>query len=373
MKQSDIQLESSSSSTASLGKYDKKRRSDTKKKSRQLGIILVSFLCFFFLLVTRKEGGAAIPKPQPILTARTNQVLPNVLLVGAQKAGSTALAEWIFQNGVCRPKYFGGEPALPYNKEVHFFDNSARFQRGLEFYTKRFEHCRNATLVMDATPDYLDLAPQIRSFYDHWALTGSTQQLKILMILREPVSRELSLYNHLKKLHLEDPDPTQWYATLARDDGSLISFDEHVLEHLVPCYKGQRVFMYSCTTGGYARHLERWFDLFDRKTQILVVSYDELQDSPDTALARVERFLAADQKFDASLLTRENTQSSEAKVKHPSCVSQVRLSRVFAPWNENLYRLLEDHPGPAMEQRPFPKFHLGVCEAMKKTKNDRQV
>lgn len=78
--------------------------------------------------------------------------LPNVLLIGAQKAGTTAISEWMFGSGsVCKARVFDNEPSF-YRKEVTFFNHARRYREGHLFYAKRFEHCsKNYTLSMDAT------------------------------------------------------------------------------------------------------------------------------------------------------------------------------------------------------------------------------
>ena len=105
--------------------------------------------------------------------------LPSVQLIGAQKAGTSAIADWLFeQGGFQRPRVFQGEPRY-YSKEVHFFDIDSRFHQGLEFYAKRFQpppqnpkavsgqadeyfqkktNSIVPTRMMDATPDTLQFA-----------------------------------------------------------------------------------------------------------------------------------------------------------------------------------------------------------------------
>ena len=87
--------------------------------------------------------------------------LPSVQLIGAQKAGTSAVADWLFgEGGFCRPRVFEDEPHY-YSKEVHFFDSERRYNQGVQFYAKRF--CFDAEkmggeeehLAMDATPDTL--------------------------------------------------------------------------------------------------------------------------------------------------------------------------------------------------------------------------
>jgi len=120
--------------------------------------------------------------------------LPTVQLVGAQTAGTSAIADWLSEEGgFFRPKVFDGEPWY-YSKEVHFFDLRERFDKGIEFYAHRFS--RDMLQTMDATPDSLAFADRVHSSYKS-AGADQLAAVKIIVVLREPVSRELSLYNHL--------------------------------------------------------------------------------------------------------------------------------------------------------------------------------
>ena len=65
--------------------------------------------------------------------------LPNLLQIGGQKCGSSALSEWLTGQGVCEGELFEGEPYY-FAKESHFFDEPPRYEKGIEFYAKRFGH-----------------------------------------------------------------------------------------------------------------------------------------------------------------------------------------------------------------------------------------
>ena len=65
--------------------------------------------------------------------------MPLTLLIGAQKAGTSIIADCLFKHGgFSRPNVFDGEPHF-YNKEVHFFYLDERYCKGANFYRKRFE------------------------------------------------------------------------------------------------------------------------------------------------------------------------------------------------------------------------------------------
>ena len=119
--------------------------------------------------------------------------LPTVQLIGAQKAGTSAIADWLFDHGGFeRPEVMEGEPWY-YSKEVHFFDIEERYCQGVDFYAQRFV---NVGRTMDATPDTFPFAERVRAIYEQ-AGGGQVDSVQFIVILRDPIARELSLYNHL--------------------------------------------------------------------------------------------------------------------------------------------------------------------------------
>jgi hypothetical protein len=112
--------------------------------------------------------------------------------------------------------------------------------------------------------------------------------------------------------------------------------------------------------GNNAYWLRKWSKLFDRQAQILVLSYDELLSDPVTLL-RLSRS-AVKRTIMQVALTLENIKDQQALM--PPCRDQRELSRDLKQPNAQLYHYLEHHPGPPMEQRPFPKFDRR-CGAVK--------
>jgi hypothetical protein len=274
--------------------------------------------------------------------------LPAVQLIGAQKAGTSALADWIFDQGrFTRPRVFEGEPWF-YSKEVHFFDIDSRFTKGIEFYEKRFEE---STMAMDATPDTLAFPDRVYSVYE---AAGEVDLVKIIVILREPIARELSLYNHLAHdwRTLSDSDKSDWNRQVIKPDGTLMDFQTFVESVSIPAFAKQSGPGRSTRYSMYALHLQKWFELFDRQ-QILVLSYDELKNHPTTLQYRVRKFLGHPIPGD---LRYANSNDNPLKVNQPPLKVTELLSQILDPLNEDLYSLLEQTPGPPMEQHPFPRF-----------------
>jgi hypothetical protein len=282
--------------------------------------------------------------------------LPSIQIIGAQKAGTSDVAKWLFDGGYCRPLVFDDEPWY-YSKEAHFFDIDWNYNRGLGYYASRFRDDEQPAL--DATPDTLAFAQRVRDTYE---LAGDDQvnKLKIIVILRDPVFRELSLYNHMAYAcrNLDQSELSDWHKQVARSDGTIMTFNEFVREVTMPALATNEVQDLgkgrSSRHGLYANHLKEWFRLFNRN-QILVLSYDELCKAPETVQDRIQRFL--ERTISGNLQEKINSNDSQDKVLAPSTEARQCIESIMKPHNELLYQLLEENPGSSMEQRPFPRFH----------------
>jgi len=105
---------------------------------------------------------------------------PSFLLVGAQRSGTTSLFKYLTRH----PDY-----RAPIRKEIHYF--SLHYSRGPEWYKAHFPGVDDApSFTGDATPYYLyhPLAAQRA----HELLPDA----KIVVLLRDPVSRARSHYQH---------------------------------------------------------------------------------------------------------------------------------------------------------------------------------
>ena len=281
--------------------------------------------------------------------------LPAVQLIGAQKAGTSAIAEWLFEGGFRRPRVFDGEPWF-YRKETHFFDIDWNFHKGIDYYASRFEDgITGGAPALDATPDTLAFAQRVHDIYQ---LAGSATTVKIIVILRNPIARELSLYNHLAYdcRSLDSSQLSGWHKQVTRPDNSIMSFDEFVHDVSMPALatddSEDHGLGRSSRHGLYANHLLDWFKLFDRN-QILVLNYVELCKHPQILQERIQSFVG---RIVPGNLRHENRNDSPQKVLMPSREAKQCLESFMKPHNERLYQLLEAHTGPSMELRPFPRF-----------------
>lgn len=109
---------------------------------------------------------------------------PDALVIGAPKCGTTSLMGYLGHHPQlwCQPR-----------KELHFFNN--RWHWGLPWYREQFPRRGSigGRVRLEATPDYLQ-APEIPE-----RVAATLPGVKLIMLLREPVARALSWYQHQRR------------------------------------------------------------------------------------------------------------------------------------------------------------------------------
>lgn len=196
---------------------------------------------------------------------------PDFLIIGAQKAGTS----WLAHNLTQHPHLY-----LPAD-ELHFFDKSARFARGPAWYEAQFAPPPGVTCVGEKTPDYL--WSDERSGEDHTPgiaerIHGIYPDLRLICVLRDPVTRAVSAARHLLQTGRVRPS-TPLDALLIGDQRALAE-PHGVLAH-----------------GFYARQLRRYLALFGAGRLCILFYEDDLRDEPLGTLQRVCRFLGVDGDF----------------------------------------------------------------------------
>jgi hypothetical protein len=205
------------------------------------------------------------------LTAR-RRPLPDFLVIGAQKAGTTALYAYLrWHPGIAGPSW----------KEVSFFDR--HWWRGEAWYRGQFPLRAGERLVGEASPSYLfhPLAPErARSL-----VPGA----KLVALLRDPVDRAYSQYQHEVALGRE---PLSFEDALAAEDERLVGEVERLIADSRAFSRAWWDHTYTAR-GRYAEQLERWLEAFPSE-QLLVVRTEELGERPAETYASILAFLGAE-------------------------------------------------------------------------------
>jgi Sulfotransferase domain len=241
--------------------------------------------------------------------------LPDFLVLGAQKAGTTALYAYLRRH----PQITG-----PSWKEVSFFDR--HWARGEFWYRGNFPNVvrSRGKLVGEASPSYVfhPLAPE--------RVNELVPEARLVVLVRNPIDRALSHYNHEVALGRE---PLSFEEALDAEDERLRGEVERMAAD--PRYFSREWWSHTYKARGrYAEQLERWLAVFPPE-QLLVLSSDELGSEPERAHARVLEFLGAPaQRLDAYPRVYER----DYEPMKPE--ARERLAAEFEEPNRRLYELL---------------------------------
>jgi hypothetical protein len=250
------------------------------------------------------------------------RVLPDILILGAQRAGTTSLHKYLIQH----PKIYSNELA---ETEVHFFD--AKHVPGAElasreaWYRAHFPRRRELeaqSRVLDSTPNYLfdPLAPQ--------RIRDMLPQAKLIVLLRDPIQRAIS---HYFKSRRKDNEPLEMLEAFQQEEAR---FERAMAQEAPP---PDFVFGHTYKSRGrYAEQLERYAELFPQENMLILVS-EEFFSSPQSTLRRVFEFIGVDAGFSVPDLRPANVGSS----RHPvPAEARDYLEGYFEPYNRVLFDLL---------------------------------
>jgi hypothetical protein len=203
--------------------------------------------------------------------------LPNFLIIGAAKSGTTALYEYLNQH----PDIFLSEV-----KELRFFsytnENTSHvpeiyLHKGvttIEEYIKHFEDVKDETIIGEASPMYLytpGTAERIKS---------TIPNAKLLAILRNPVDRAFSAYSHAIR---EWKEPA-------------LSFREGLDLENDRIAQGWGMLWHYINAGYYYKQLKPYYDTFN-KEQLKITLYDDLVSDGQKLIKEIFIFLGVDPDF----------------------------------------------------------------------------
>ena len=252
------------------------------------------------------------------------RVLPDLILVGVQRSGTTALFEALYRlPNVERPRR---------GKGSHYF--SYNYWRGWEWYQSQFPTERWARTVesrtgrplftFDACPYYL---------FHPFAVERMAQALpdvKVMVMLRDPVRRAESHYHHSVSHGHEELSFTE---ALAREEERMVGEIER-MEHDWSYWSHHHEHHSYLAKGLYVDQLERLFRHYDRD-QVMVVASEEFYRDPDRILAEVTAWVGLDEVR----LDRSDDRNGHAYASMDPEMRQ-RLIELYREPNERLFRLL---------------------------------
>jgi hypothetical protein len=207
--------------------------------------------------------------------------MPNFLVIGAAKAGTTALYRYlgqhpqIYTSSIKEPNFFALKGALPNFRGPGAGERINRWSvPDLEGYLALFEEVSNEKAVGEASPLYLynEKVPERIRHY--------VPQARLVAVLRDPVERAYSSFLHLVR---NGREPLSDFAQALAAEKERIRNNWEWIWH----YKSM---------GFYHEQLSRYYEAFGRN-QIRIYLHEDLEDNPLEVLRDLFSFLGVDDSF----------------------------------------------------------------------------
>jgi len=212
--------------------------------------------------------------------------MPNFLIIGAMKSGTTALYYYleqhpeIYMSPVKEPNFFSSQEQ----------ENAADAVTNIGTYQHLFRGGSGKKAIGEASHSYLyepSAAAEIKRY---------VPEAKLIAILRNPIDRAYSHFLHMVRSGTEPLD----------------DFAQALREEEVRIHK-ERTFQDYIGRGLYYNQLKRYFRTFPQE-QVRVYLYEDLSGAPISTVQDAFRFLKVDDSFVPDVSLRRNV-SGQPKYK----------------------------------------------------------
>ncbi|PLS87415.1 MAG: sulfotransferase [Actinobacteria bacterium] len=215
--------------------------------------------------------------------------MPNFLVIGAAKAGTTSLYHYlnqhpeVFMSPVKEPKFFALEGEKPDFRGPGDREAWREAISSLDAYQALFEGVTDEKVVGEASPLYLysEKAPA--------RIKHHVPEARLIAVLRDPVERAYSQFLHKVR------DGKEPLADFAR---AIEAEEGRVKENWAYGWHYKR-------RGFYYRQLSRYYAMFGPE-QIRVYLYEDLKGDPAGLLRDVYGFLGVDDSFVPDMSLKHN-------------------------------------------------------------------
>lgn len=201
---------------------------------------------------------------------KTDEIWPNFFIVGAAKAGTTSLYEYLKQHPqvymcpIKEPRFF---TQMRYSIELEKYINSERITDETA-YLRLFRDSENAKARGEASPDYLmDQATP-------YCIKEKVPTAKIIILLRDPIERAYSHYLHFVRAGVET---APFYEAL---------FAKYAHSYI--------------ELGNYYEQVKRYLEVFG-PDQVLVLLFEDLKRNPSEFVGRALNFLEVEPELGSAI------------------------------------------------------------------------
>lgn len=189
--------------------------------------------------------------------------LPDFLIVGAMKAGTT----WLSLNLESHPQIF-----MP-KQELHYFNDSKNLSKGLTWYGSHFSKSGDAIAVGEKTAGYL--LGKNNPKLIHQVLPNA----KILIVLRDPVARAISQINH----HIR-------YELISLDINAKQIINSNFFKKIDKEFAVLK-------RGKYLDQIKEFYKYFPCENIHIIINEVDIKEFPDLTLSTICKFLGVNPNF----------------------------------------------------------------------------
>ncbi len=212
--------------------------------------------------------------------------LPNFIIIGAMKAATTSIYTYLKQH----PDIF-----MPKVKEPMFFNNYKQERnhyvlgrktkkiKTLQEYRSLFNDVKSEKAIGEASPGYIynSLAPNL--------IKEEMPDVRIIAILRQPISRAYSNFLHARKAGREP----------------IRKFKDALKKEKIRMQNNWSPLYFYKDKGFYYKQLSRYFKIFP-KERIKVLLFEDVVTNPKKASKEIFRFLRVDDNFKPNTKQKKN-------------------------------------------------------------------
>lgn len=217
---------------------------------------------------TPRRNSARDKRRQSTVGRPVTRRLPNFLVVGAAKSGTTSIADWLRAH----PQAF-----VAADKELYFFNDDEAWARGVDAYAEHFAAAGDADAVGEATPFYMYFPEAVAR------MAAVVPDARLIVVAREPVDRAYSNWRHL---HYRQATELRSFERLVEDELA----EDARLPGAGRCDLDARRHL---VHGRYHDQIQLLLEHFPRE-QLLVLLTDDLGQDPRGTFAAICRFLGID-------------------------------------------------------------------------------
>tara|TARA_B100000965_G_scaffold367681_1_gene353810 strand:+ start:1274 stop:2164 length:891 start_codon:yes stop_codon:yes gene_type:complete len=197
--------------------------------------------------------------------------LPNYMFIGAAKSATTTFFDMLKNHS---------EIFTPHFKEPHFFNIEENYLKGIDWYKKTyFSSVNSEKVILEFTPTYFYFSECAERIYKS---LGS--EVKFVVILRNPVDRAYSHYNH----SLRDGHEGLSFEQAIKLENSRLKkykYENNLLDIMRHSYISQ---------GLYHKMLSAYLKYFDFNNFLIINFNSEVVQNIDVAVKKLSDFFEID-------------------------------------------------------------------------------